>query len=321
MKTELTMTPTAEGAKEKESMAARIHRKYKRFYGFYIMLFLPVLCIIIFKYLPMLGNILAFRRYSFKSPLFGVEWVGFEYFRQFLYSQDFWIRFKNTIVLSVSTLLFTFPIPIIFALLLNEITHVRIKKLIQTISYLPHFISVVVLVGMVFQMFSVNGGVANNLIKSMGGQPINFLNLPQWFRPLYIGSELWQHMGWNAIIFIAALSGVDVQLYEAAMIDGANRWQQTIHITLPSLATVIIISLILSVGGILGVGYEKVLLMMNPLNSDTADVISTYVYKIGIVNSNYSFSTAMDLFNAIIGLILVTSANYFSKKVSDISLW
>jgi putative aldouronate transport system permease protein len=285
------------------------------------MLIFPVLFLLIFRYVPMLGNILAFRRYSYVSPLFGKEWVGLEYFRQFLFSGDFWVKFKNTIALSASTLVFTFPMPIIFALLLNEIQHIRVKKFIQTVSYLPHFISAVVLVGMIAQMFSVNGGVVNNMLKSMGGRAVNFMNLPQWFRPLYIGSELWQQMGWNAIIFIAALSGVDVQLYEAAMIDGANRWRQTIHITLPALSTVIVISLILSVGGILSVGFEKVLLLMNPLNMDTSDVISTYVYKIGIVNSNYSFSTAVDLFNAVTGLILVTTANYVSGKISDTSLW
>ncbi|MDR0405784.1 MAG: ABC transporter permease subunit, partial [Clostridiales bacterium] len=269
---------------------AGLGKTLKKYSGYYALLFIPVLYFILFKYLPMIGNVLAFRRYSPLNPIFGKEWVGLYYMNMFLTSADFWRRFFNTIFLSVVTLAFCFPLPIVFALLLNEFTNVRFKKLVQTISYLPHFISVVIIVGIISQLLSYNTGVVNSLLKSLGGEAVPFLTSPGWFRTIYVSSELWAKLGWNAIIYIAALSGVNTELYEAAVIDGANRWKQTVYITIPGIMPTIIITLVLSMGGLISVGYEKVLLLANPLNKDTADVISTYVYQLGIVDQNYSFS-------------------------------
>ena len=304
-KKELTVCET----KKAKTRGTRLVKNIKKYYGYYILLILPITYFIIFKYVPMIGNILAFRRYSAASPLLGSKWVGLLYFNQFLTNPEFWKKFTNTLFISIGTLLFQFPLPIIFALLLNEIKNVKFKKVVQTASYLPHFISVVVVAGIVMQVLSPSSGIINDIIE------------PGWFRTIYISSAIWQQLGWNAIIYIAALAGVDPELYEAALIDGANRFKQTIHITIPSISTTIIISLILAIGRIMTVGYEKILLLMNDLNRDTADVISTYVYKIGLIDNNFSFSTAVGLFEAIIGLILVCSANYVSKKITDSSLW
>lgn len=301
--------------------SGEIKKNIQRYGGYYAMLVLPVVYFIVFKYLPMIGNVLAFRRYSAANPLFGVEWVGFKYFQQFLGSADFWQKFRNTLTISIESLVFTFPIPIIFALLLNELKNGLFKKFVQTASYLPHFLSAVVVAGLIFSMLSVNGGTINIMRGWFNLPPVNFLQEPNWFRTIYIVSGVWEGMGWNAIIYIAAISGVDESLYEAAMIDGANRFQQTIHITLPSIALTIIISLILAIGGLLGVGSEKILLLMNDLTREKADVISTYVYRLGILDQNFSYSTAVGLFDAIIGLILVSGANFLSDKLTGESLW
>jgi putative aldouronate transport system permease protein len=295
----------------------------KRYGGYYVLLILPIAYFILFKYVPMFGNVLAFRKYSVTNPLFGSEWVGFRYFEQFLGSPEFWQKFSNTLILSVSCLVFTFPLPIIFALLLNEVQNVYFKKFVQTASYLPHFISMVVVAGFILQILSTNGGTLNNIRAWFGLEPINFIMEPQYFRAIYIISEIWQGVGWNAIIFIAALSGIDPALLEAGVIDGTNKFQEIIYVSLPCIAPTIIISLILSVGGILGIGYEKVLLLMNDLNKETADVLSTYVYRMGLASSSpqYSYSTAVGLFEAVIGLILVGSANFISGKISETSLW
>jgi putative aldouronate transport system permease protein len=218
-------------------------------------------------------------------------------------------------------LIFSFPIPIIFALLLNEIKGSKFKKIIQTSSYLPHFISVVVVVGMIMQILSVNGGIVNNIRGLIGLDKVSFIMEPSWFRPIYIISGIWQSMGWNAIIFMAALAGVDPELYDAAVIDGAGRIRQTWNITLPSIAPTIVISFILAIGSILNVGYEKIILLMNDLTRETGDVVSSYVYRVGLLDNNYSFSTAVGLFESVLGLILVMSANYLSNKLTDTSLW
>ena len=302
---------------------SRLIRTLKKYYGFYIMLLVPMVYLIIFKYVPMLGNVLAFRRYTARNPLFGSEWTGLYYFKEFIYSADFWKKFSNTLILSVETLIFTFPLPIIFALLLNELQNIKFKKLVQTASYLPHFISTVVVVGMISGVLSLDSGVINSIRKGMGLEAIGFMNLPSCFRPIYIISEIWQQLGWNAILYIAALAGINVELYDAAMVDGANRWQQTWAVTIPGIMPTIIITLIMAVGGIANVGFEKVLLLSNDLNRETADVVSTYVYRIGLASSapNYSLSTAIGLFQAVIGLILVGVANFVANKLSDTSLW
>ncbi len=315
------MKPATTSKTLSPGLGVKIKKNLMRYGGYYVMLILPVVYFIIFKYGPMIGNVLAFRKYSPTSPLLGSEWAGFEYFRQFLTSEDFWIKFKNTLTISITSLVFSFPAPIIFALLLNEIVNLKFKKFVQTASYLPHFISSVVLAGFIFQVTSTNGGIINDIIAALGGEKINFMADPDYFVPIYVISGIWQELGWNAIIYIAAMTGIDQSLYEAGAIDGTNKFSEIIYITLPCIAPTIIISLILSIGGILSVGYEKILLLMNDMNMEKADVISTYVYRMGLINNNYSYSTAVGLFDAVIGLILVCSANLISNKTTGTALW
>ncbi len=305
----------------KETNRALFLKRIIKYREMYLLFLIPFVYLIIFKYVPILGNVLAFRKYSASAPLFGTRWMGLTYFKMLFEDVNFYNRFFNTVVLSIENLVIGFPIPIIFALLVNEIKNKNAKKFIQTVSYLPHFISIVVVVGFINKLLSPNAGAINMLRLNLGMNSINYIAKPEWFRTIYIVSEIWQNMGWNAIIYIAALSSVDSQLYEAAMIDGAGRWKQTVHVTIPGIMPTIVITLIMSVGSMLAIGYEKVLLLMNNLNKETADIISTYVYRLGIVDSNYSYSTAVGLFNAVVGLILVCSANYVCRKVSDTSLW
>ena len=305
----------------KETNRALFLKRIIKYREMYLLFLIPFVYLIIFKYVLILGNVLAFRKYSASAPLFGTRWMGLTYFKMLFEDVNFYNRFLNTVVLSIENLVIGFPIPIIFALLVNEIKNKNAKKFIQTVSYLPHFISIVVVVGFINKLLSPNAGAINMLRLNLGMNSINYIAKPEWFRTIYIVSEIWQNMGWNAIIYIAALSGVDSQLYEAAMINGAGRWKQTVHVTIPGIMPTIVITLIMSVGSMLAIGYEKVLLLMNNLNKETADIISTYVYRLGIVDSNYSYSTAVGLFNAVVGLILVCSANYVCRKVSDTSLW
>ena len=305
----------------KETNRALFLKRIIKYREMYLLFLIPFVYLIIFKYVPILGNVLAFRKYSASAPLFGTRWMGLTYFKMLFEDVNFYNRFLNTVVLSIENLVIGFPIPIIFALLVNEIKNKNAKKFIQTVSYLPHFISIVVVVGFINKLLSPNAGAINMLRLNLGMNSINYIAKPEWFRTIYIVSEIWQNMGGNAIIYIAALSSVDSQLYEAAMIDGAGRWKQTVHVTIPGIMPTIVITLIMSVGSMLAIGYEKVLLLMNNLNKETADIISTYVYRLGIVDSNYSYSTAVGLFNAVVGLILVCSANYVCRKVSDTSLW
>ncbi|WP_251549792.1 ABC transporter permease [Neobacillus muris] len=286
----------------------------------YSLLILPIIYLVIFKYVPMLGNIIAFRRFMPGGSIFGEEWVGLHYFEMFIHDANFWHVFKNTLLLSSITLLFVFPAPIIIALLLNELTSQKFKKFVQTTSYLPHFLSVVIISGMILQITAGNGAI-NSLIQFFGGKPILFMQDQNWFRPVYVISEVWQTMGWGTILYLAALTNIDDSLYEAAKIDGANRWKQTIHITIPGILPTIVTLLILNIGNLLAVGFEKILLIYNPLNYATSDVISTYLYRVGLQSSNFSYATAIGLFESIIGLILVFSANYLSKKFTDNGLW
>jgi putative aldouronate transport system permease protein len=292
--------------------------KYKHLY---MLLTLPILYFVIFKYIPIIGNIVAIRSYIPGKSMFGEKWVGLKYFEMFIKDPTFWGIFWNTITLGITTLVTCFPIPIIFALLLNEIRNVRYKKFVQTVSYLPHFISVLVIVGMMSEFLSPTSGLVNTVIKNMGCEPIHFMIRPEWFRPIYISTEVWQGMGWSAIIYIAALSNIDIQLYEAAEIDGASRIRKILSITIPGISSTIVITFIITIGQIMNVGFEKVLLLMNGGNQTAADVISTYVYRMGIVNNNYSFSAAVGLFEAVAGLLFIITANYVAGKFSDTSLW
>lgn len=296
----------------------------KRIYKsrYLLMLFLPCLIYyIIFKYVPMWGVAIAFKDFKAFKGFFASNWAGLKYFKMFFSSADAFVLIKNTFMLGFYTLVWGFPIPIIFALVLNEVKKTRFKKLVQTVTYMPHFISEVIVVGMVIMFLSPTSGVINNLMELLGGERINFLVEPKYFRSIYIISGLWKDTGWGAIIYLAALAGIDPQLYESALMDGANKWKQIIYITLPSIAPTIITMLILKTGGILDVGFEKVLLLQNPAIYSTSDVISTYVYRQGLMTGNMSYGSAVGLFNSIINLIFIYVSNYMARRYSETSLW
>lgn len=286
----------------------------------YSLLVIPIIFLLIFRYLPMIGNVIAFRRFIPGGSMFGEEWVGFRYFQMFWNDPSFWNVFRNTVILGAASSILTFPIPIIFALLLNEVQGTRFKKFVQTASYLPHFLSMVIVAGMILQLTATNGAI-NQIVKLFTGTTIDFMQNPAWFRPIYVISGVWQGMGWGAILYLAALTNIDETLYEAAKIDGANRWKQTIHVTIPGILPTVVTMFILNIGGFLGVGFEKVLLLYNPLTYSTGDVISTYLYRIGLESSNFSYATAIGLFESLIGLILILSANFISRKITNTSLW
>ena len=245
---------------------------------------------------------------------------GFRYFRQFLRDPSFWRAFRNTLSLSVTYLLFRFPITLTFALLLNEIRRAKWKKFVQTVSYLPHFISMVIIAGMIKEVVSLNGPI-NAMISAMGGEKISFIQEASWFPPIYIISGIWQGLGWGTILYLAAMTGINTELYEAAKVDGANRFQQAIHVTIPGIMPTIVTLLILDIGGIMGSNFEKIILLYLPSTYETADVISTLVYRMGISGGNFSYATAVGLFEGVIGLILVTTANLVSRKLTEASLW
>lgn len=293
-------------------------RRHWRLYTFVV---LPVIFLLVFRYVPMIGNVIAFRRYRPGGSMFGDEWVGLYYFQMFIGSKPFWDVFWNTVVLGGLTLAVCFPLPIILALMLNELRSRLFKRVVQTVTYLPHFMSIVIVAGMVFQLTAINGTI-NQIIEGFGGEAIPFMQRADWFRTIYLTSEVWQTVGWGTILYLAALTTIDDQLYEASRIDGANRWQQTWHITLPGIRPTMMVLLILNIGSFMAVGFEKVLLLYNPLTYDTADVLSTYLYRVGIgEGGNYSFAAAIGLFEALIGVALVVTANQISKRAVGASLW
>lgn len=292
----------------------------RRDWRLYTLLILPVIFFAIFRYLPMAGNVIAFRRFRPGSSIFGDEWVGLHYVRLFIQDGQFWSAFQNTVILGALSLLIIFPLPIILALMLNELRSRRFKRTVQTISYLPHFMSVVIVAGLVFQLTALRGTI-NEIIAGLGGERIPFMQLYEWFRTVYISSEIWQTVGWGTILYLAALTTIDPQLYEAARIDGANRWRQTWHVTLPGIRPTMIVLLILNIGTFMAVGFEKILLLYNPLLYPTADVIATYLYRVGIGSANFSYGAAIGLFEALIGLTLILSANAISRRAVGTSLW
>ncbi len=287
-----------------------------------LLLFLPALIYyIMFKYVPMFGILISFKDYNAFKGVWESEWVGLKYYTLFFESPDFLKLLRNTILLGFYKIIFGFPAPIILALLLNEVRLQVVKRVAQSISYLPHFISNVVVVSMMFLFLSPSNGIVNNVVEWLGYESINFMQDENYFRSLYVLSDIWQHIGWETIIYLAALSAIDPQLYEAARVDGANRWHQLRHITIPGISSAIIILFILNIGQVLDIGFEKVLLMLNPSIYNTADVLSTYVFRTGIQSMNYSYGTAIDLFTSIVNLAFILSANWISRKVSSTSLW
>lgn len=292
---------------------------WRRNRDFYLLLIVPAAYFIIFAYLPIWGNVLAFRRYIPGGILWGEEWVGFRYFRLFMSDPIFWNAFKNTMVLAFLSLLCGFPAAILFALLLNELRNRVMKRFVQTVSFLPYFFSMVVVVGMIKSILSPSTGFINSIIENLGGTAIFFVNEPGWYRTVFVASDVWQTLGFNAIIYISALSSIDPTLYEAAVIDGANRLQQTVHVTLPGLMPMIIITLILRIGQLLNVNFEKALLLYTPNNSEVSDIIHLLVYRQGLQFSNYSYATAVGMFNAVVGLLLILGANWIARRTSEVS--
>lgn len=297
-----------------------LKKHLKKEWRLYTFLLIPILYFIIFKYVPMFGNIIAFRKYKGGTNIFGTEWVGLRYFLQFMGDASFWRAFRNTLTLSVSYLVVRFPLTLIFALLLNEIRNVRWKKFVQTVSYLPHFISMVIIAGMIKEIVSLTGPI-NTLIANFGLDKISFIQEADWFPAIYIISGVWQGLGWGTILYLAAMTAINTELYEAAKIDGAGRFKQALHVTIPGILPTITTLLILDIGGIMGSNFEKIILLYLPSTYEKADVIATYVYRMGITGGKFSYATAVGLFEGIIGLVLVISANLISKKLTESSLW
>ncbi|WP_088105648.1 ABC transporter permease [Halalkalibacter urbisdiaboli] len=287
----------------------------------YLMVSPVVLYYIIFQYGPMYGLQIAFKDYSPTLGFLGSPWVGFQHFIDFFNSYYFWRLLRNTLLLSLYSLIFAFPAGIILALLLNEVKSKVFKRSVQTITYMPHFVSLVVIVGILYD-FTARDGMVNQILVSLFGiEPIAFMREAAWFRTLFIGSDIWQNVGWSSIIFLAAMSNIDPSLYEAAKMDGAGRFKQMFHITIPGIMPTVVILLILIIGKFMTVGEEKILLMYNSLTYETADVIGTYVYRKGILEANYSFSAAVGLFKALIAFTLLVIANGIARKVGDTKLW
>jgi ABC-type polysaccharide transport system permease subunit len=295
--------------------------KYRQTWQLYVISLAPVLLILVFNYIPMVGNLIAFQDYSIRGGLFGSEFVGFKFFKQFIDLPIFRAILWNTFALSLMGIAVGFPMPIILALAFNEIGSARAKKIMQTITYAPYFISTVVMVSILMQVFSYRFGLVNQIVLALGGDKIDFMAKPGYFRPLYVFSTVWQTAGYSAVLYIAALSAIDPTLYEAAIIDGASKLKRVIHIDIPGILPTIIITLIMSSGSILSIGFEKVYLMQNPANYSVSEIISTYVYKIGIREAQLSLSTAIGLFNAAVNFILLMIVNQLAKKASDISLF
>ncbi|RCW76755.1 carbohydrate ABC transporter membrane protein 1 (CUT1 family) [Saliterribacillus persicus] len=294
---------------------------FKRDYQLWLMILPAIITVIIFNYIPMYGVQLAFREYDFTAGLTGGDFVGLKYFEQFINSHMFWDLIRNTLLISITTIVVGFPAPIILALLINQIRWKRGKKILQTTVYLPHFISIVVLVGLLNVLLSPNTGLLGLLIERMGFEGTNLLASIKAFVPVYVISDIWQHVGWNSIIYLAALASVDPQLYDAAKIDGANRWQIIRNVEIPAIIPTIIILLILNMGTVISTGFEKIFLMQNSLNLPISEVIETYVYKVGIISNQFSYAAAIGLFNTLINFSLLLIMNTIAKRVSRISLW
>lgn len=295
----------------------RLANEFKQNWLLYLMILPGLLYFLIFKYAPMGGLVIAFQNYFPFLGIKGSQWVGLEHFRRFFSSGDFAMLMRNTLVLFGLNLVFAFPASIILAIALNEVRNTRFKKSVQTIVYLPHFISWVIVVSIFYVLLTTEGGAINNVIASRGGNKIPFLTDPRWFRPLYIIQEIWKGAGWGSIVYLASLTNVDQQLYEAADLDGASRIQMIWHVTLPSIRPTIITMLILKIGDVLELGFEHVYVMLNSLNRGVAEIFDTFVYTAGITNGQLSFSTAVGFFKSIVGLILVILANRLAKRVGE----
>ena len=295
--------------------------KLLRSWQLYVCLSPAFIYILLFCYVPMYGLIIAFKDYMPVKGIMGSPWVGLKHFTRFVNSAQFPVLMRNTVLLSLYSLIFGFPIPIILALMLHEVKNLKFKKIVQNATYIPYFISTVVMVAMIINFTSPTIGIVNRFIAFFGGEPVDFMGKSSAFRSLYVITGIWQCMGWNSIIYFAALAGVDPQLYEAAQIDGANRLQKIWHINLPGIAPTIIMLFILNCGNLLNVGFEKAYLMQNALNIDVSEIIAVYVYKIGILGAKFSYTSAIGLFNTVINFALLLIVNTISRRVSETSLF
>jgi len=303
-----------------KTIVERIVKAYHRDKFLYLMLLIPFLYFLIFHYVPMYGLLMAFKKFRVDKGILGSPWVGFEYFRKFLSDPYSYKLIRNTVLLRLYQLAVGFPAPIILALLLNELPHERFKRFVQTSSYLPHFLSLVVATGMVINFLSTDG-LINQVIEALGGEPKNWLMLPQWFRTIYVVSGIWQHAGWSSIIYLAALTAIDPALYEAALVDGANRLQRLLHVTIPGIMPTVVIMFILRVGRIMTVGWQKVLLLYTGATYETADVLGTYIYRRGIERADFGYATAVGLFQAVVGVVFIVATNALARRLSETSLW
>ena len=305
----------------KKSCGRRIGRAFSRDWQLMVLCILPVIYYIVFHYIPMYGVQIAFKNFTAAEGIWGSQWIGFDHFKRFFNSYQFWPLLKNTLILSGSQILIGFPIPIILAIMFNQMKNVRFRKFVQTATYCPHFISIVVLIGMLNIFLSPNSGIINNFLGLFGVDPVHYIGSAEWFRPIFIISGIWQHAGWSAIIYIAALAGISPDLYEAAQVDGANKWRVIKHIDLPGLVPTAVMMLILEVGKVMNIGFQKAFLLQNGTNILTSEIIPTYIYKVGFIDTQYSYSAAISLFNNIVNIILLLAVNKMAQKTSENSLW
>lgn len=320
MKAAITANNTGTDLRKHFSLTTRVKNELWQNRYLYLLAIPVIAYYVLFCYLPMFGLVIAFKQYELGKGIMESQWVGLKYFQEFFGGIYFGRLMRNTLLISFYSILFGFPAPIIFALLMNELRQRRFKKVVQTVTYLPHFISLVVICGMIVD-FLASDGVLTRVFTMFGGQKTNYVGDARYFRVIYVISDIWQGIGWGSIIYLAALAGIDQQLYEAAVIDGAGRWKQTLHITLPGILPTIMIMLIMRIGQILSVGYEKIILLYGPGTYEVADVISSYVYRMGIGQSRYSFSAAVGLFQSVVNVILLVAANQTSRRMSGTSLF
>ena len=308
-------------ARQRTSQSYLALRSLRRHWQLYLIALPALLYFIVFRYIPMANAVIAFKDYNVVKGIWGSPWAGLKHFELFFNNPVFWTLLKNTLSLSLYALVAGFPLPILLAVCLNEVRDGLFKRLVQSVTYAPYFISMVVMVSMIMLLLSARLGVVNQGLGALGFNTINFLGDPSLFSSVYVWSGVWQTSGYAAIVYLAALSGIDPALYEAAKVDGASRLDKIRHVDLPGIMPVAVIILILNVGNLLSVGFEKVYLLQNPLNQGASEIIATYVYKMGLLNANYSFATAVGLFNSVINLILLVLVNAFARRVSDVSLW
>ena len=302
-------------------MGKRVQKVLKRDWQLLVLCALPVLYFIVFHYIPMYGVQIAFKDFKATDGIWGSAWVGFKHFKRFFASSQFVSLIKNTLGLSLLQILLGFPVPIILAIMLNQVKNQRFRKFAQSILYCPHFISIVVLAGMLYIFLSPRNGIVNTIIKMLGGEAIFFLGEAKYFKLTFVISGIWQNAGWSAIIYTAALAGISPDLYEAAQVDGANKWQRIRHIDIPGIMPTIVMMLIMEIGKVMSLGFQKAYLLQNAQNLSASEIISTYIYKVGMLDAQYSYSAAVNLFNNVINIILLVTFNKLAKKLTDNSLW